>query len=82
MGFTLHPLMQGRGVASAAVRAALQLFFGATGARQVQGVTDALNLPSIRLLARLGFEFQESRSVLFRGAPCLEHVYLLRRQEG
>jgi ribosomal-protein-alanine N-acetyltransferase len=82
VGFTLHPSMQGRGVASAAVGASLQLFFGATGARQAQGVTDALNLPSIRLLERLGFQFQASRSVLFRGAPCLEHIYLLRRQDG
>jgi aminoglycoside 6'-N-acetyltransferase len=82
VGFTLHPSMQGRGIARSAVRESLQLLFGATEATQLLGITDALNLPSIRLLERLGFKYQQSRSVLFRGEQCSEKLYLLKRNDG
>jgi aminoglycoside 6'-N-acetyltransferase len=81
VGFTLHPSAQGRGVASSAVREALQLLFGVTQAAQVLGITDAQNLPSVRLLERLGFKYQESRNVVFRGERCSEKVYALKRND-
>lgn len=82
VGFTLHPSTQGHGVASSAVREALQLLFGVTEAAQVLGITDALNLSSIRLLERLGFKYRESRNVVFRGEQCSERVYALQRNDG
>jgi len=82
VGFTLQPASQGRGVATLAVREALQLFFSATSVARVLGITDERNLPSINLLERLGFEFIESRQVVFRGEPCTERVYALPRNDG
>lgn len=79
IGFTLQPSAQGRGVASRAVREALELFFSATAATQVLGVTDARNLPSIHLLERLGFAWVETRDTVFHGEPCTERVYALPR---
>ncbi len=81
VGFTLQPAAQGRGLATLAVRQALRLLFSATRAAHVVGITDARNLPSVRLLERMGFEFVESRHVVFRGAPCTERVYALARNE-
>jgi RimJ/RimL family protein N-acetyltransferase len=80
VGFTLQPASQGRGVATLAVCEALQLFFSATSVTSVLGTTDERNLPSIKLLERLGFEFIESRSVMFRVEPCTERVYALPRR--
>lgn len=79
VGFTLQPSAQGRGLAGRAVRAAIQLLFAATNATRVFGITDERNLPSIRLLARLGFDLVESRQVVFRGEPCTEWVHAYRR---
>ncbi len=82
VGFTLQPASHGRGVATLAVREALQLFFSATSVTRLLGVTDERNLPSIKLLERVGFEFIESRQVVFRGEPCTERVYALPRNDG
>jgi RimJ/RimL family protein N-acetyltransferase len=79
IGFTLVPSAQGRGVASAAVRAALQLLFTVTPVSLVLGITDARNTRSIRLLERLGFECQETRKAVFRGEECIEQVFVLPR---
>ena len=80
-GFTLAPSAQGRGVATAAVREALQLLFTASPASSVLGITDARNTPSIRLLERLGFERQETRRAVFRGEECEEQVFVLTKAE-
>ena len=79
VGFTLQPSAQGRGLAGRAVREGVQLLFAATNVTRVFGITDERNLPSIRLLARLGFDFIESRQVVFRGEPCTEWVHVYRR---
>jgi RimJ/RimL family protein N-acetyltransferase len=79
VGFTLDPAVQGRGIAARAVREALQLLFALTEISQVMGITDARNLPSIRLLERLGFMHIETREVVFRGEPCSEKIYRLQR---
>ena len=80
VGFTLQPTSQHRGVATLAVSEALQLFFSATPVTRVLGITDERNLPSIKLLERVGFEFIESRHVVFRGEWCTERVYALPRK--
>lgn len=79
VGFTLQPSAQGRGLAGRAVREAIQLLFAATSVTRVFGITDERNLPSIRLLTRLGFDFIESRHVVFRGEPCTEWIHVYRR---
>jgi RimJ/RimL family protein N-acetyltransferase len=79
VGFTLVPSGQGRGIASAAVREALELFFTSTPVSRVHGITDARNMPSVRLLERLGFKCQETRRAVFRGEECREHVFVLAR---
>lgn len=82
VGFTLQPSSQGRGLASFAVSAALELLFSASRVTRVLGITDERNLPSIKLLERLGFQYTESREVVFRGEPCSERVYALVRNGG
>jgi aminoglycoside 6'-N-acetyltransferase len=82
VGFTLAPSAQGRGIASAAVGQALQLFFAATAITRVLGITDARNTASVRLLERLGFRCTETRATLFRGEECTELVYELQRNDG
>lgn len=82
IGFTLHPSSQGRGIAGRAVREALQLFFAATRANRILGITDERNVPSIRLLERAGFALVEIRQVEFRGQPCTERVYALTRHSS
>jgi ribosomal-protein-alanine N-acetyltransferase len=82
LGFTLAPGAQGRGIATAAVREALQVLVGLTSVQEVLGITDSRNVGSIRLLERVGFRHRESRSTIFRGEPCSEEVYVLPRNDG
>lgn len=82
IGFTLAPSAQGRGIATAAVREALRLFFTITQAAEILGITDARNTPSIRLLERLGFILRETRDAIFRGEPCVEHIFSLPRPDA
>lgn len=79
IGFTLAPQSQGRGIATAAVRAAVQLVFENTPVRHVTGMTDTRNLASARLLERAGFIYRHDREALFRDQPCTEKVYTLER---
>lgn len=79
VGFTLQPSAQGRGLATRAVHEAVRLLFAATNTACVQGVTDARNVRSIRLLERLAFTYLRTRWVDFRGQPCAEMVYALAR---
>lgn len=81
VGFTLQPSSQGHGVATCAVRAALELFFSTSRVARVLGITDERNLPSITLLERIGFKSIERRQVMFRGEPCTERVYALVRDD-
>jgi len=82
VGFTLAPSEQGRGIASAAVRQALELLFCSTAISRALGITDARNTASVRLLERLGFKCAETRKALFRGEECTELVYELQRNSG
>lgn len=81
IGFTLEPASQGHGVATAAVIEALHVLFASTRVQQVLGITDSRNVASVRLLERVGFRYQESRSDVFRGEPCSENVYALHRND-
>jgi RimJ/RimL family protein N-acetyltransferase len=80
VGFTLRRQSQGHGFATTAVREAIKLVFEHTKAERVLGITDTRNLQSIRLLERVGMRRAESRSAMFRGQLCVEHIYAVSRQ--
>lgn len=79
IGFTLRASSQGCGLASEAVRAAIQRVFEATAVARIVGITDARNLASIRLLERVGMRRASTGPAAFRGEACIEHVHELRR---
>jgi RimJ/RimL family protein N-acetyltransferase len=79
IGFTLAPHAQGRGIATAAIREALQLLFETTDVAQVFCITDRRNTSSIRVLERVGFLHHESRHTVFKGELCCEDVYIFQR---
>jgi [ribosomal protein S5]-alanine N-acetyltransferase len=81
IGFTLARHAQGRGVATAAVRAAVDLIFDSSAAQRVVGITDARNSASVRLLQRVGMRITQTRNVEFRGEPCVEHIFAMARGE-
>lgn len=81
IGFTLRPQAQRQGLARAAVREAISLVFENTKVSSVRGVTDARNIPSIRLLERIGMCRVETRGTVFRDEPCVEQVYAISRDE-
>jgi len=55
LGFTLAPDRRGHGYATEAVTAVLDRLFDVQGVRRVSAECDARNLPSARLLERVGF---------------------------
>jgi RimJ/RimL family protein N-acetyltransferase len=79
IGFTLALEAQGRGLATEAVRKALQLVFELTPVEEVFGITDSRNTASIRVLQRAGFEYLDTRNVVFRGEACAEDIYSVQR---
>lgn len=82
IGFTLARHAQGRGLATAAVRAAIQLVFAFTTAERVVGIADARNQASVAVLERVGMQKQAERSAVFRAESCIEYVYAVRRHDG
>jgi RimJ/RimL family protein N-acetyltransferase len=79
IGFSMEPAAQGRGLASEAVMAALALLFDSAKVEIIEGITDARNIPSIRLLERVGMRLDRTQETLFKGATCTEYVYSLTR---
>jgi len=82
VGFTLARHAQGRGVATAAVREAINLIFSTTNVDRVVGITDARNTASLRLLERVGMLRTKITNAIFRGEQCTEYVYALLRDNG
>jgi len=79
IGFSLARPWQGRGLASAALRCAIEWVFEHSTVPRVVAITDARNPPSIRLLERLGFTRTATEVAVFRGLPCREHHYRFDR---
>lgn len=75
IGFSLAREFHGRGYASAAVSATLELLYAKPSIRCVRAVTDTRNGPSIRLLERLGFAQTGVQVADFKGERCTEYVY-------
>jgi RimJ/RimL family protein N-acetyltransferase len=83
IGFVFHPGYQGRGLATEAAEVVLGLGFDGLGLHRVIGRCDALNLPSARLMERLGMR-QEAHFVhneIFKGAWGDELVYAMLEDE-
>jgi RimJ/RimL family protein N-acetyltransferase len=83
IGFVFHPGYQGRGLATEAAGVVLGLGFDGLGLHRVIGRCDALNLPSARLMERLGMR-QEAHFVhneIFKGAWGDELVYAMLEDE-
>lgn len=79
IGFSLARASQGRGIATAAVREAIEIAFAQSGAMQVRATTDARNAASAKLLERVGMRRTETREADFRGECCTEWVYAIER---
>jgi len=79
IGFSMAPAAQGRGLGAEAVLGALALLFESGKVDLVEGITDARNIPSIRLLQRIGMKLARERESLFKGEMCAEHVYSISR---
>jgi RimJ/RimL family protein N-acetyltransferase len=71
-GITLARPAQGRGLAEEAARALLGLLREHTNVRRVVAITDTRNVPSARLLRRLGMTLEAEEHAEFRGEPCRE----------
>ena len=82
IGFTLGVAAQGVGFGTEAVREAIALVFEHARVAQIIAVTDARNLPAVRLLERVGMRRLDTVAAVFRGQPCLEHTYAISRHEG
>jgi RimJ/RimL family protein N-acetyltransferase len=83
VGFVFHPGYQGRGLATEAAGAMLRLGFEGLGLHRVIGRCDARNLPSARLMERLGMR-QEAHFVhseWFKGRWGDELVYAMLEEE-
>ena len=81
IGFTLDVAAQGAGLGTEAVREAIALVFELAPVAQIVAVTDARNLPSVRLLERVGMRKIETTTAMFRGEPCTEYIYAITRHE-
>lgn len=79
IGYSLATGAQGKGLASEAVLAAILMLFESTDIDHVVGITDARNEASERLLQRVGMTLQHTVNTVFRGEPCVEQVYAVRR---
>lgn len=79
VGYTLAAAHQGRGLASEAVRALVGLVFERFGVERVVATIDDRNERSIALARRLGMAEIEVIETIWRGEPCVERVFALRR---
>jgi len=82
IGFTLMREAQGRGLATEALRALIEMLFARPEVQALIAITDARNHASMRLLERLGLQLQHSEAALFKGEACTEHHYRLERAHG
>ena len=79
IGFTIAPAAQGKGWGGAAAARIIDYLFETTPARRVIGIADKLNAPSLRLMTRIGMIAIAEEEAMFRGAPCVEVTYEMRR---
>jgi len=83
IGITLARAFQGRGYASEALTVLLDHLFGTLGLHRVTATCDRANLPSRRLLERLGMRHEATfvENIWFKGAWGDEHLYAVLARE-
>ncbi|SNC68365.1 Protein N-acetyltransferase, RimJ/RimL family [Hymenobacter gelipurpurascens] len=83
IGVTLSAAAQGSGYATEALQALFQYLFTDLQLHRVVAVTDSLNLPTARLLERIGMrrEAHFRQNIWFKGAWGDEFQYALLREE-
>jgi RimJ/RimL family protein N-acetyltransferase len=83
IGFVFHPAYHGRGLATEAAREILRLAFEGLGLHRVYGRCDGRNLPSAKLMERLGMrrEAHLVENEFFKGEWSDELVYAMLDRE-
>jgi len=83
IGFTLASGHHGKGYATEAVARLLDYIFGLLAKERATALTDVRNAASIAVLERLGFVRDRAlrAPVIFKGEPCDEHLYSIRRED-
>lgn len=83
IGFTLDPQFQGKGFAREAVLGLLEFLFGKLALHRVTATTDTENIPSWRLLERVGFrrEGHFKENIFFKGTWGSEFQYAMLASE-
>lgn len=83
IGFVLHPEHHGRGYAFEAVSALVGLGFESLGLHRIIGRCDPRNVPSARLMERLGMRLEATfrESEFIKGEWCDELVYAMLAEE-
>lgn len=79
IGYVFHPEHHGRGLAGEAAREMLRLGFEGLGLHRISARCDARNIPSARLMERLGMrqEAHYRENELFKGEWSDEYVYAM-----
>ncbi|MGI9437345.1 MAG: GNAT family N-acetyltransferase [Geminicoccaceae bacterium] len=81
IGFSMARHAQRKGLASEAVLEAIQLIFEHSDVSRIIGITDARNLPSVRLLERVGMHKYREQETVFRDEPCIEYFFTVSCNE-
>lgn len=83
VGYTLSPTYQHQGLATEAMRALLTFCFNTLNMHRLSATADPRNLPSLKLLGRLGFrrEAYFVKSLWFKGEWADDVVYGLLAEE-
>lgn len=83
IGYTLHPNYHGKGFAFEALQAVISYLFKSLNKHRIVASVDPNNLPSIRLLKKLGFkkEGHFSKSLYFKGAWVDDVIFALLKQD-
>ena len=81
IGYTVCRAYQGRGLATEAVTATIDLLFQKTPVTNLTAITDTRNEPSIKLLVKLGFQLVQTDTAYFHDVAGEEHTFQLSQQQ-
>ena len=81
-GLSITPAAQGKGYGSESVRGLIGLLFSATPVTEVTASTDIRNAACLAVLANAGMGHVDTRQAEYKGEPCTEQVFSVRRLEG
>lgn len=77
LGYTLMAAQQGRGLASEAVRAVIELAFTELGVTRIVATIDDRNTRSLALVRRVGFVEEEAVETIWRGEECVDRIFAI-----